>query len=157
MKGIETLPFQLIASLVLITVVISVGWYEIGQFLEFKVEKDFKEGIAGIYQNMRHLQALSDLGAFSGTSLSIPGGYSMEIDPSADTIIGRDQSGLAVITIPSPDGRACIDILAVKREGDVLTSKETYGPSSYEFRILYTSDTSTMPIWSIAFNDTAGC
>ncbi|MEM5783292.1 MAG: hypothetical protein QXX01_02950, partial [Candidatus Aenigmatarchaeota archaeon] len=64
MKGIETLPIQLIASMILIVIIVSVGWSQITGFLSFKSEKDFKESIVLLYQQMYNLKVLSDEGAF---------------------------------------------------------------------------------------------
>lgn len=136
MKGIETLPIQLIASMILIAVLVSVGWMEITGFLSFKAEKDFKESMVNLYQQMYNLKVLSDEGAFGSAVVIIPPDYKLEVDKSADELIGRKiATGEEVYRIKLNN----IDIIAV--EG---SDGEYFNPGIYDIRIVYSSQAQSL-------------
>lgn len=116
--------------MILIVIIVSVGWSQITGFLSFKSEKDFKESIVLLYQQMYNLKVLSDEGAFGSVIITIPPGYQIYIDPNNDLIIGQDSFGKEVYRIKTED----INIIHVNG-----TSGNYFGPGKYDIRIIYSS------------------
>jgi len=89
LKGLEAMPIRLMASIVLIAIIVSVGFYELNSFLAFQKEKTFKEELVNIRQAMRTLQSLGDKGSFTSIELSVPGGCSVFFNNETNQVIGR--------------------------------------------------------------------
>ena len=154
MKGIETLPLQLVASVILISIVISIGWYEVHNFLAFKNEKEFKESMVRIYQSMKDLETVSDEGAFTGATVNIPSGWVIRIDLADDRIIGFDSKGNSLFSFRTN----CTNMLEARDSaGNLHYDYWDITSDISEIRLVY-GDLTDIPRISIRFSyDSNGC
>jgi hypothetical protein len=143
MKGMETTPIQLLLSLIIIAVVVGFGWSQITGFLAFKSEKDFKEGMLTIYQQMYNLKVLSDQGGFGSALITVPHGYKIVVDVNNDVLIGQKENGEEVYRIQTKG----VDITNVKG----TDGSNYFGPSNYDIRLVYTNSPTCDLSFAICF------
>jgi len=93
MHGLEGMPLRITATMAIIAVIVSVGFYELTVFLDFNQQKNFKEDIVDARQAFKTLQALGDEGSFSSLDLKVPSGFYITIDNTTDTVTGTLKSG----------------------------------------------------------------
>ena len=149
MKGVETMPVKLILVCFLLLIVVSVGFYQITTFLDFKTQKDFKEGIVGAVQQMKVLKSSGDPGAFTSVLLDVPGHYNLTLDLDRDTITGGMGPGEYSVNLSD----AAIDLKAFRPEGgSTVTSGKVLFPGGnlYELRV-YFGDTSDVKELMLVF------
>jgi type II secretory pathway pseudopilin PulG len=93
MKGLEAMPLRFIASMAIIAMVVSVGFYELNTYVHFREQKDFKESMVNFYQAIRTMQSLGDQGSFTSVQIKIPNNYFLQIDNSTNRLIGTLDTG----------------------------------------------------------------
>jgi len=136
MKGVETMPVKLLLVCFLLLVVVSVGFYQINTFMNFKAQKDFKESLAGLVQQMKILKSSGDQGAFTSVHLDIPASYTLILDLDNDTI--RGDMGSENYTINLADAR--INLIAFRPEvGDPVHNGSVVflGGNLYDLRVYF--------------------
>lgn len=93
MRGLEGMPLRITASIAIVAIIVSIGFYELTVFLDFQQQKNFKEDLVDARQAIKTLQKLGDFGSFSSLDLKISQGYYITIDNGTDTLTGTLKSG----------------------------------------------------------------
>lgn len=130
LKGLEAMPLRIMASLVLIAIVVSVGFYELNTFLTFQKEKTFKEELVNVRQSMRTLQSLGDKGSFTSIELTVPGGYSVFFNNQTDQVIGNLTSETFTVNLTA-------HLKTLSFPGNCYDNGCSLSPADYEIRLIY--------------------
>jgi len=130
MHGLEGMPLRITASIVLVAVIVSIGFYELNIYLDFKQQKDFKESIVDARQAIRTLQNLGDVGSFSSLDLKVPNGFNVTFNNKTDTLSGTLKSGEVFTVNLTTD-------LSYMQFPNCNSNYCTLGPGEYEIRIIY--------------------
>ncbi|MEM5804230.1 MAG: hypothetical protein QXU82_00020 [Candidatus Aenigmatarchaeota archaeon] len=131
MKGLEVMPIRFIAGLAIIAMVVSVGFYELNTYVEFRKQQKFKEEMVGFYQTIRTMQSLGDYGSFTSVQLHVPKGYLLQIDNATNKLIGTLDTGeIYVINLTA-------DVTNIYLPAGCAPSGCLMGEAEYELRLAY--------------------
>jgi len=81
----ESMPFRMIASSILIAVILTLGIYETNYFLNINSERQFNQDLLKIKNSMDLLQSSSP-GSFSNLQINIPGDSEIVFNNETDQI-----------------------------------------------------------------------
>src|SRR3989338_675310 len=85
MKGIESMPIRMLASVFILFAVVSVGLWQLGWFTNFKTDAEFS-------QKIQTLKAVGT-GSFDSETVHVPDGYTFTVDLAENTVYGRPKGG----------------------------------------------------------------
>ena len=130
MHGLEGMPLRITATMAIIAVIVSVGFYELTVFLDFNQQKNFKEDIVDARQAFKTLQALGDEGSFSSISVKVLQNHNITFNNETDSITGILKSGENFAVNLSAN-------LTYMQFPDCTSNSCNLGPGEYEIRIIY--------------------
>ena len=134
MKGLESMPIKYLVVCVVLAIVLGVGFWQMGYFFEFKLEKDFKEDITILAQNIKMTRDSGDYNTFTTIPFTVPSNYNFTINISSDTLIGGIGDKIFEPILKE-------NITAVRLDGDVYRdvneSINFISGSVYELTLFY--------------------
>jgi hypothetical protein len=136
MKGLEGMPIRLMVVSLILVIIIGVAFWEMNYFMEFKTEKDFKEGVVSFAQTVKNLKSTGDFGAFTTISMIVPSGFTVSIDMDNDTVTGSLTGENYSVDMTD----FSVNISAVRLEGDAIQRNETVlmdGGITYSLMLYY--------------------
>lgn len=136
MKGLEGMPIRLMIVSLILVIIIGVAFWEMNYFMDFKTEKDFKEGVVSFAQTVKNLKSTGDFGAFTTISMIVPSGFTVSIDMDNDTITGELIGENYSVDMTD----FSVNISAVRLEGDTIQRNETIlmdGGITYSLMLYY--------------------
>lgn len=136
MKGLEGMPIRLMIVSLILVIIIGVAFWEMNYFMDFKTEKDFKEGVVSFAQTVKNLKSTGDFGAFTTISMIVPSGFTVSIDMDNDTVTGELIGENYSVDMTD----FSVNISAVRLEGDTIQRNETIlmdGGITYSLMLYY--------------------
>jgi hypothetical protein len=131
MKGLETMPIKIVLICIIMMIVIGVAVWQVGFFLNFKSEKDFKEGVLNVWQSMRTLHSTGDYGSFTTVWLTVPDSCEFNISVGSDRLVAISNGDAFLVNLTS-------NITAVRGAVGYYTDGDVqFEPGSYTFRLYY--------------------
>ncbi len=92
MKGIESMPIRVLASVFILFAVVSVGLWQLGWFTNFKIDSEFKQNTIEFSQKIQTLKGVGT-GSFDTETVRVPDGYTFTVDLAENTVYGRPNGG----------------------------------------------------------------
>ncbi|MBI4015594.1 MAG: hypothetical protein HY362_02665 [Candidatus Aenigmarchaeota archaeon] len=92
MKGIESMPIRILASVFILFAVVSVGLWQLGWFTNFKTEAEFKQNTVEFSQKIQTLKAVGT-GSFDSETVHVPDGWTFTVDLAENTVYARPKGG----------------------------------------------------------------
>lgn len=130
------MPIRLMVVSLILVIIIGVAFWEMNYFMEFKTEKDFKEGVVSFAQTVKNLKSTGDFGAFTTISMIVPSGFTVSIDMDNDTVTGSLTGENYSVDMTD----FSVNISAVRLEGDAIQRNETVlmdGGITYSLMLYY--------------------
>ncbi len=146
MKGIESMPIKILATLIIIAAVIGVSVWQINYFLGFNEKAKFKEDLANLYQTIKTTQSFGDQGSFTTVWVNVPAGSYFTISLDSDEM-SENYNG------DSETFKLTADVVGIKKDADpISTSGEVkFDPGQYTMRLYYGDAPANPKEWTIYF------
>ena len=128
-KGVESFPFFLFLSLLIVAVVLSIGFYQIRAFSEFSAKRDITDSYNNIVSAMENLRSTADYGSFTRIRLKIGAGYNITISED-DTIFIKGPD----MNLNNSPG---FNILGITDRYKNLQNEYTFEKGEYELVVYY--------------------
>lgn len=162
MKGIESMPIKILATLIIIAVVVGVSVWQINYFLGFNEEAKFKTELTDLFQTTKSLQSFGDTGSFTTVIVNVPAGMHFNISIDGNnlnaTLGNRGVFNLTftgdIVAIRTNEDEPCGEdkspplLCLYKTSSDIVN----FTSGKYELRLYYgqPADDETKP-WTIYF------
>ena len=130
MRGLEGMPLRITASIAIVAMIVSIGFYELSVFLDFQQQKNFKEDLVDARQAIKTLQALGDEGSFSSISVKVPQNHNVTFNNETNSITGILKSGENFAVNLTAD-------LTYMQFPGCTSNSCNLGPGEYEIRIIH--------------------
>jgi len=142
-KGIESFPFFLFLTLMIVAFVLMLSFYELGVFTSFSNDRNMNDNYQNLVNAMETLSSTSDYGSFTRINFEIPSSYSITFSNETDTIKIAGK-----INLNNTPGFNLLGMTDYK--GDIK-SKLTLKPGNYELVVYYGNITSDKEPYEIFF------
>lgn len=122
MKGLETMPIKFVAISIILLIIVSIGFWQVSVFTQFRMQKNFKEDIVGVAQKIDFLRSGGDYMSVVQSEVSVPKGYEFIVDIDEDKLIGNLSGELYEVNLSVNITKVRLDEDGVSKNGSIIFS-----------------------------------
>lgn len=142
-KGVESFPFFLFLTLMIVSFVLVLGFYQLNVFTGFSDDRTLTDNYQNLINSMETLRATSDYSSFTRIKFEVPAHYNLTFSAENDTITIAGKKNLV--------NSLEFNLLNMTNGTGSMESELTLRPGNYEIVVYYGNFTSNTEPYEIFF------